>query len=81
MALTKCLECGHTISTHARTCPSCGYVLKPDEQQDTRGPLQSPRVWSTALGVLGAWLVTPWIARLIVALAVCVLAYFMLTGK
>ena len=31
--------------------------------------------------VLGAWLVTPWIARLIVALAVCVLAYFMFTGR
>jgi hypothetical protein len=31
--------------------------------------------------VLGAWLVTPWIARLIVALAVCVLAYFMFTAR
>ena len=31
--------------------------------------------------VLGAWLVTPWIAKLIVALAVCVLAYFMFTGR
>ena len=31
--------------------------------------------------VLGAWLVTPWIARLVVALAVCVLAYFMFVGR
>ena len=31
--------------------------------------------------VLGAWLVTPWITKLIVALAVCVLAYFMFTGR
>jgi len=29
--------------------------------------------------VLGAWLVTPWLARLIVALAVCVVAYFLFT--
>ncbi|MGB3068250.1 MAG: zinc ribbon domain-containing protein [Ottowia sp.] len=81
MALISCPECGHTISTKAQACPSCGYVLKPSEQDGGRGPLQSPHVWSTALGVLGAWLVTPWIARLIVALAVCVLGYFMFTGK
>lgn len=81
MALTKCPECGHTISTHAKTCPSCGYALNSDLYREGQGPLHSPRVWSTALGVLGAWLVTPWIARLIVALAVIVLAYFMLAGK
>ena len=24
MALTKCRECGHDVSTAARTCPNCG---------------------------------------------------------
>ncbi len=81
MALTKCPECGHTISTQARTCPSCGYVVQPEERPEPRSALQSPRVWSTALGVLGAWLVTPWIARLIVALAAGVLAYLAITNK
>lgn len=28
MALTKCKECQHTVSTTAKTCPSCGYNLK-----------------------------------------------------
>ncbi|QNN58042.1 zinc ribbon domain-containing protein [Diaphorobacter ruginosibacter] len=82
MALVTCPECGHTISTQAAACPSCGYVLRNTAGDDgVRGALQSPKVWSTALLALGAWLVTPWIARLIVAIAVCVLAYFMFTGK
>jgi len=43
--------------------------------------LHSPHLWGRVALVLGAWLVTPWIARLIVALAVCVLAYFMFSGR
>ena len=27
MALTKCPECGHSVSDQAKTCPSCGYNL------------------------------------------------------
>ena len=81
MALVKCPECGHTISTQAVSCPSCGYVLKPSAGSDSGDALQSPHVWSTALVALGAWLVTPWIVRLIVALGLLVLGYFMFTGK
>lgn len=47
----------------------------------SQSPLHSPRLWGRVALVLGAWLVTPWVARLIVALAVCVLAYFMFTGR
>ncbi|WP_028603973.1 zinc ribbon domain-containing protein [Ottowia thiooxydans] len=81
MALIQCPECGHTISTQATACPSCGHPQRLNANGQSANALQSPRVWTTALGVLGAWLVTPWLARLIVALAVCVLAYFMFTGK
>ena len=28
MALTKCPECGNTISDKAISCPHCGYVIK-----------------------------------------------------
>ncbi len=28
MALTKCPECGNTISDKAISCPHCGYVVK-----------------------------------------------------
>jgi len=28
MALKKCKECGHKVSTKAKTCPSCGSPLK-----------------------------------------------------
>lgn len=30
MALFNCPECGHTISDKADSCPSCGYVSKPN---------------------------------------------------
>ena len=81
MALVKCPECGHTISTQAVSCPSCGYVLKSGAGNDAGGALHSPHVWSAAVMALGAWLVTPWIVRLIVALGLLVLGYFLFTGK
>jgi hypothetical protein len=28
MAITKCKECGHKISTTAGTCPGCGHEAK-----------------------------------------------------
>lgn len=81
MALMKCPECGHMVSTQAASCPSCGYPLKPESASGKGGALQSPKVWSTGLLALGAWLVTPWIARLIVAVIALVVAYFLFSGK
>lgn len=83
MALIRCPECGREVSSLAPACPHCGYPLQGQGKPaaDTRNALQSPHLWSRVAMVLGAWLVTPWIARLIVALAVCVLAYFMFTGR
>ncbi|WP_422843570.1 zinc ribbon domain-containing protein [Acidovorax sp. M2(2025)] len=82
MALVRCPECGREVSSHAPACPGCGYPLQARgaPAPEPQGALQSQHVWGRVAMVLGAWLVTPWIARLIVALAVCVLAYFMFTG-
>lgn len=79
MALMRCPECGREVSSQAPACPSCGYPLQAKAQPPNA--LQSPHLWGRVALALGAWLVTPWIARLIVALAVCVLAYFMFTGR
>ena len=84
MALIRCPECGREISSHAPACPSCGYPMQGRDAPppaDAPHALQSPHLWGRVAMVLGAWLVTPWIARLVVALAVCVLAYFMFTGR
>lgn len=86
MALIRCPECGREVSSRAPACPACGYPLQPNAapppaDHRPQNALQSPHVWSRVAMVLGAWLVTPWIARLVVALAVCVLAYFMFTGR
>ncbi|WP_298209738.1 zinc ribbon domain-containing protein [Acidovorax sp.] len=79
MALMRCPECGREVSSQAPACPACGYPLQA--KAPPLNALQSPQVWVRVATALGAWLVTPWIARLIVALAVCVLAYFMFTGR
>lgn len=84
MALIHCPECGREVSSQAPACPACGYPLQRTAEPPARPPapvLQSPHLWGRVALVLGAWLVTPWIARLIVALAVCVLAYFLFTGR
>ena len=83
MALIRCPECGREVSSQAPACPGCGYpLLAQDAGRPPGQPAwQSPRVWSRLAMVLGAWLVTPWLARLIVALAVCVVAYFLFTAK
>ena len=28
MAMTQCKECGHSVSTQAKSCPNCGAQLK-----------------------------------------------------
>jgi len=78
MALTRCPECGRSVSTQAAACPGCGHPLQP---RDGQPAWRSSHVWGRLAVVLGAWLVTPWLARLIVALAVCVVAYFLFTAK
>lgn len=79
MALIRCPECAREVSSHAPVCPGCGYPLQGEGK--AQPAWQSTHLWGRMAVVLGAWLVTPWIARLIVALAVCVVAYFLFTAK
>ena len=86
MARVRCPDCAREVSSHAPAGPGCGYPLqagtgRAQPPHNSQSPLQSPHLWGRVVLALGAWLVTPWIARLIVALAVCVLAYFMFTGR
>ena len=88
MALAPCPECGHKVSTQAASCPACGYPMQGTrgvaQQAPPRQPqqpaIQSPRVWSNAILALGAWLITPWIAKLVVAVVALVVAYFLFRG-
>ena len=56
-------------------------VDAPEQAIDFNNENSNTSANPTFDAVLGAWLVTPWITKLIVALAVCVLAYFMFTGR
>lgn len=40
MALTKCKECGHAVSTTAAACPNCG--APPSDPETTDGKVLSP---------------------------------------
>lgn len=42
MALTKCLECGHEVSTSAAACPNCGAPLKIAAPPPVAPPVAPP---------------------------------------
>jgi len=86
MALMRCPECSREVSSHAPACPGCGYPIQsgaaPSPQHGPNAPQpawQSPGVWGRVATVLGAWLVVPWLARLVFAIGLLVLGYFMFT--
>lgn len=70
MALVACPECGHQVSTLARSCPSCGAPVAAGAPEPAR---REPVVTSGLLGkvvaVIGAWLVVPWVVRMVAFLA------------
>ncbi len=80
MALIRCPECSREVSSRAPACPGCGCPLQARGLRPEEPAWRSPHVWGRLATVLGAWLVTPWLARLVVALAVCVVAYFLFTS-
>ena len=56
MAMTKCKECGHNVSTQAKSCPSCGAQLKGK----TAGKVESVVKWSVAAIALVFALALAW---------------------
>ncbi|ENV08709.1 hypothetical protein F966_02824 [Acinetobacter higginsii] len=81
MALISCSECSRQVSTQANACPHCGYPLQTQHNTPEPRALQSPHVLSRTIMALGAWLITPWIARLLFGLAVLVFAYLSLKSE
>ncbi|UUM26956.1 MULTISPECIES: zinc ribbon domain-containing protein [Acinetobacter] len=81
MALISCPECSRQVSTQANSCPHCGYPLQTQHRAPESKGLQSTHVWSRSITALGAWLVIPWIARLLFGLAVLVFVYLSLKSQ
>ncbi|MGK6307237.1 zinc ribbon domain-containing protein [Variovorax sp. DT-64] len=71
MALIACPECGKQVSTQASACPACGAPVSGSTAP--HGGRREPVVNATLLGkiaaVVGAWLVVPWLVRLLAFLA------------
>lgn len=71
MALVACSECGKQVSTLAANCPSCGAPVagRTAAAGDRQPPLVNAGVLGKAVVALGAWLVVPWVVRLLAFLA------------
>lgn len=53
MAIIKCPECGHDVSTMAAACPNCGYPisgmnLEAPEQPEHEEPMEEPKPQNAA---------------------------------
>ena len=65
MALIPCPECGHQVSTEAKSCPSCGYPLarRPGGPAGDPGEVLlavRPSWWHYFWLLVFCWLIIPW---------------------
>lgn len=67
MALVACSECGKQVSTLAANCPSCGAPVNASGTR--REPVVDAGLLGKVVTALGAWLVLPWVFRLLAFLA------------
>jgi predicted amidophosphoribosyltransferase len=72
LPLHPCPACSRPVSPEAAGCPNCGHPI-----QATRP--RSP--WATLAKVVGAWVIAPWVARVLVFLAACVVAVVALSSR
>lgn len=78
MALIDCPDCGRPVSPRAPSCPNCGAPIAAAGRP--AGPrLVTPSLLGRLAAVLGAWLVLPWVARLLAFLAGIVMLIVMFT--
>ena len=78
MALVACSECGKQVSTQAASCPSCGAPVNGGSAR--REPVVNAGLLGKVVTAVGAWLVVPWIARLLVFLAGIVMLIVMFSS-
>lgn len=72
MALKSCPECGHQVSDLAAACPSCGAPVTGARSQGSSGPGHD--TWGKVALGMGAWLISPWIARTIAVVVFAIVA-------
>lgn len=81
MALIDCPDCGHRVSQLAPTCPNCGAPIAATSRAVDRR-LVTPGLLGRLATVLGAWLVFPWVVRLLAFLAgIALLAVMFATAR
>jgi uncharacterized membrane protein YvbJ len=74
MALIQCPECGHDVSDKAAACPHCGHPVRGQVKSDR---VLNSNVASKIVGMLGGWLIVPWIARLLAMVLFCIVLIVM----
>jgi uncharacterized membrane protein YvbJ len=74
MALIQCSECGHDVSDKAAACPHCGHPVGGQVKSDR---VLNSSVASKIVGMIGGWLIVPWIARLLAMVLFCIVLIVM----
>jgi len=74
MALIQCPECGRDVSDKAAACPHCGHPVRGQVKSDR---VLNSSVASKIVGMLGGWLIVPWIARLLAMVLFCIVLIVM----
>lgn len=71
MALIACPECGHQVSTLAKSCPSCGapVAAAPVDASPRREPVVTAGLLGKVVAAIAAWLVAPWVVRMVAFVA------------
>lgn len=82
MALVSCSECGREVSTLAAACPHCGAPVGRGNatSREARGPIVTPGLLGKVATMIGAWLVVPWIVRVLAFVAGIVMLIVMFAG-
>ena len=71
MSLIKCPDCGKEISSHAESCPHCGYPLKKKKDYNVVDPIVTGEFESKTIGAfISSGILT--IAGIIVIIMGCV---------
>lgn len=78
MALIDCAECGKKVSTLAASCPSCGAPVPGEANHE---PMVTAGLLGKIAALFGAWVIVPWVVRLIAFLAGIVLLIVMFASS
>ncbi|TFW14102.1 hypothetical protein EGY25_02525 [Brevundimonas intermedia] len=83
MALIPCPACAHQVSEAAVACPNCGHPIAGGGGAGGgfKQALTRPEAVKSGFTVLGVFVASPWIARVLAVIAFVILAIVVVVNK